>query len=206
MVLCLIAVLLLAVTATAVKKVRREVAASHEHWETMVRRSVTNWPTHRRRYPLDYEPEIPNMQEYYRSVLQDDYWTDTADEKSYRYQASTQVTRQDKQKAIRGRYIVMFTAGASDHHLDRTVAILRQADQKSRRNKWDLRAADFTAIRHVGKGFSATLSANIVRIVSCICVSGLHVGTPEIGNLLSIFRSLNVIVVPNAAFTFAFAC
>lgn len=159
----------------------REVADSHEHWEHMVRRSVANWGEHRKHYPVVEEPEIVNVQEYYRQVLDND-WPEAKEEEYYYHVlhrpqkgkngkfASTQGGHhRDQQKAIPGRYIVMFSAGTSDYHLDRTIAILRHANYESHRNRWDLRATDFTPFRHIGKGFTATLSSNIVRIVSLLC-------------------------------------
>ena len=167
--LCLIVLSALSLSsAVSLERDRRDVADSHDHWEHIVRRSVENWPVHRKRYPVEYEPEIVNLQSYYKNVLLNEGWEEEAAH-SHHETASTQVLKRDQQKAIPGRYIVMFTPEAGDHHLDRTMELLRYADEKSRRNQWDLRAADFDPIRHVGKGFTATLSSNVVRIVSnCI--------------------------------------
>ena len=122
-----------------------------------------NWPVHRKRYPIEYEPEIANVQNYYKNVLLTEDWEEEA---AHSHVASAQVSKRDQQKAIPGRYIVMFAPETTDRHLDRTMELLSYADEKSRRNRWDLRAADFGPIRHVGKGFTATLSSNVVRIVS----------------------------------------
>ena len=163
--LCLIVLSALSLSsAVSLERDSRDVADSHDHWEHIVRRSVENWPVHRKRYPVEYEPEIVNVQSYYKNVLLTEDW-DSEDYATHDT-ASTQVLKRDQQKAIPGRYIVMFSPEARDHHLDRTMELLRYADEKSRRNRWDLRAADFDPIRHVGKGFTATLSSNVVRIVS----------------------------------------
>lgn len=164
---CLLVVLVLSASLTTGElqpKRRREVADSHEHWEKIVRRSVSNW---RRERHVTIMPEIASVQDYYRQVLDSsDGWSDTEeahDSENYR--------QFDRQKTIPGRYIVLFEDGISDHHLDRTIQILREADQESRTGI--LKASDFTPIRKALKGFSATLSSNIVELVrwtSCMSV------------------------------------
>ena len=114
-------------------------------------------------FTMPHEPEIANVQNYYKNVLLTEDWEEEA---AHSHVASAQVSKRDQQKAIPGRYIVMFAPETTDRHLDRTMELLSYADEKSRRNRWDLRAADFGPIRHVGKGFTATLSSNVVRIVS----------------------------------------
>lgn len=65
-------------------------------------------------------------------------------------------------KPIRGRYIVMFESDASDYVLDRTIEILERANVESGRR---IRATDFSPIRHLRKGFVATMNAKTVGLV-----------------------------------------
>lgn len=65
-------------------------------------------------------------------------------------------------KPIRGRYIVMFEADASDYVLDRTIEILERANVESKRR---IRTTDISPIRHLRKGFVATMNAKTVGLV-----------------------------------------
>lgn len=178
--LCFSALAFVVASSLPVEREEREVEDSHEHWEHMVRRSVENWGEYRKHYPVVDEPEIVNVQEYYRQILDSEDWS-RAEEEEHHYHALHRPQKgkngdfaftqgghhqRDQQKSIPGRYIVMFTPETSNYHLDRTMTILRHANHESRRHQWDLRATDFTPFHHIGKGFTATLSSNIVRIVS----------------------------------------
>ena len=161
-----------------------EKAVSHEHWEHIVRRRsiMSRFDTRE-----DETSHIVNVQDYYRGILEQD-WPGYQDNELELFNllhklemVSMQRQLSDDQKAniqdetakvlelgvhskpIKGRYIVMFKQGANDYVLDRTVAILEKANADSDQR---VRATDFSKLRHVGKGFIATLNSKTVDLVS----------------------------------------
>ena len=164
-----------------------EKASSHKHWAHIVKRS-----SYFARYNSDNTPDdtshIVNVQDYYRQVFdqgwaEDDYRKkekelyrllsklEEAVEQDYP-SSSGRVSSQSSEgsvefgvdtKPIKGRYIVMFQSGADDYVLDRTIAVMERANQQSNRK---IRATDMHPLRHVGKGFTATLNAKAVELVS----------------------------------------
>ena len=72
----------------------------------------------------------------------------------------------DLQMKIPARYMVMFQSRATKDHLRRTVAVMQEVTQTSRRK---IRATDFTTYEHVAKGFTVTLNN-----AGLLAVSALH--------------------------------
>ena len=68
---------------------------------------------------------------------------------------------------IPGRYMVLFQEGTDDEMLDKTMAVMEQASVASDRR---VRATDMVALRHIGKGFTATLNRKAVQLVSMVCL------------------------------------
>lgn len=165
-----------------------EKAVSHEHWEHIVRRRsiMSRFDT---RDVSDEASHIVNVQEYYREVLEQD-WPGYRDNERDLFnllhkleEVSMQKYLSDDEKAniqeqtakvletgvyskpIKGRYMVMFKPEANDYVLDRTVEILRKANKDSNQR---VRATDISTLRHVGKGFIATMNGKTVELVSYI--------------------------------------
>lgn len=179
-----------------------EKASSHRHWAHIVKRS-----TYYARYNSDSVPDdtlhIVNVQDYYRQVF-DQGWDDDdyrhSEKELYKllgkleevveqnyHPNSGRVSSQSSTgsmefgvdtKPIKGRYIVMFQSGADDYVLDHTIAVMQRASQQSNRK---IRATDMHPLRHVGKGFTATLNAKAVELVSvCVlCAKNSDVDTIE---------------------------
>lgn len=163
-------------------------AASHEHWEHIAKRSVEA-----ARLDDSYEDDtahIVNIQDYYRQVFHGG-WEDYRDREqelveelhylqnavdqgrkltsSERIQIQEETARLNTyQKRIQGRYIVLFHPATDDYVLDRTVEILQKANRESNQR---LRATDISTLRHIRKGFTATLNSKTVQLV------GLHIHT-----------------------------
>ena len=135
----------------------------------------------------DDASHIVNVQAYYKDILEQD-WPDYRDNEKdlfnllHKLEAvSMQRQLSDDQKAdiqeqtaktlelgihtkpIKGRHIVMFQSGANDYVLDRTIEILKKANLDSDQR---VRATDFSTLRHIGKGFIATLNGKTVDLVS----------------------------------------
>lgn len=164
-----------------------EKAASHSHWEHVVRRSA-----YRARYYSDHivddTAHIVNVQEYYRDVF-DAGWDNYRDNERELFnmlnalenvvaQSYGETSHDDTvmsesmkhamefgihTKRIPGRYIVMFQSDADDYVLDRTMAVMKKANLDSHGR---VRATDMHALRYAGKGFTATLNSNAVQLVS----------------------------------------
>ena len=189
--------------------VRGPRATSHQHWEHLVRRSVSRWDSGPDEYD-DETADIADVRDYYRRVFADpEGWEDVREQREEmlvrlmeqlqrekaehrtgnaranahgypppwgRARVSSQeaYTKPAKdwsseaeaigclRKPIRGRYIVMFQADTSDYVLDRTIEILERANLESERR---FRATDITPIRHLRKGFVATMNARTLHLV-----------------------------------------
>lgn len=161
-----------------------EKASSHDHWERIVKRSAFH-----SQYDdsIDDTAHIVNVQEYYRSVFSEGWENyrdnekelfnllnklETVVEQGYNRPSLDRASSQDlpdiqefglHTKPIQGRYIVMFQSGADDYTLDRTMAVLQRANLASNMR---IRATDMSALRYVGKGFTATLNRKAVELVS----------------------------------------
>jgi hypothetical protein len=158
-------------------------ASSHDHWERIVKRSAH----YHSRYgdAFDETAHIVNVQEYYRSVFSEGWEEYGNREKELfsllnkleavvdqGYDNRNRVSSQGVEnpiefglhtKPIPGRYIVMFQSGADDYTLDRTIAVMQRANLAS---NMKIRATDMSALRYVGKGFTATLNKKAVQLVS----------------------------------------
>lgn len=169
-------------------------ATNHKHWEHIVKRSAF---TSRFSYEdvVDDTAHIVNVQDYYRSVLEegwDDYnghekelfnllnTLEKVVEQGYSHSSVDEVTSQSVQNAlsfgthtkpIRGRYMVMFEPGTDDYTLDRSIAVMEKANQQSERR---VRVTDITPVRHAGKGFVATLNRKAVELVSVSVTCHVH--------------------------------
>ena len=161
-------------------------AASHKHWEHIVKRSAFS---SRFSYDdvVDDTAHIVNVQDYYRTVLDEgwDEYKGHEDElfnllstlermvdRTYNRGNLDLVTSQSVQNAltfgvhtkpIKGRYMVMFQTGSDDSTIDKTMAVMEKASLVSDRK---VRATDMTPLRHAGKGFIATLNRKAVDLVS----------------------------------------
>ena len=162
----------------------------HASWERDVKRRAS-FERHRRdtgRY-IDDTAHIVDVQEYYRIAFEEGWKEPKGEKEKYDllnalealiqredvYNGGNPVIAQDAaaqlgahSKPIRGRYIVLFqSSDADDYLLDRTIAILQKAHLES---KGRIRASDMHPLRHVGKGFTATLNSKAVELVSsCHC-------------------------------------
>ena len=129
-----------------------------------------------------FTSHIVNVQEYYRQVFNQG-WDDINGkeldqlekvvEQNYNSN-SDRVSSQSSNhsvnlkfriytKPINGRYIVMFQSGADNYVLDRTINVMKRANEQSNQK---IRATDMHPLRHVGKGFIATLNDEAVNLVS----------------------------------------
>ena len=146
-------------------------AGSHEHWERIVRRSV-DW------YDPYYEDDtqhIVNVQDYYRYVLEQDWFAEQQHSRQdllsaimYEWrgdQASIQINYNYKhiQKPIPGRYIVMLDSLADEGMLDHAITVLQRAHEES---EGRIRTEHITPIRNLGLGFTATMNSKAVALVS----------------------------------------
>ena len=194
-----------------------EKSHTHEHWESLVRRSADySWRYHgddaasSRSEPWYYRPEdgIANVQDYYRRVFADlaaeeerevaplggpgggvhqEGFVGAAEYESKLKQSMDGVLEEEavrgdvedmasieqnvlektelgkpRVRKIDGRYLVMLSEETSDRVLDRTVEMLRYANEETAGR---LRADHFTVFRRVGKGFVATLNRRLLDVV-----------------------------------------
>lgn len=154
--------------------------ASHMKWEHAVR--TTARLARHSDSMVDDTAHIVNMQEYYRSVLDEaresrnrDYLStlERIVEQGYNLDAATIQSIQNAEpvsKPVPGRYMVMLQSDTDDRTLDRVMAVMEEATQTS---GGKVRATHMTPLRHVGKGLTATLNSQAVELVS-VCVS-VHV-------------------------------
>ena len=174
-------------------------AYNHRHWERIVKRRASHERLFSSPQDKDDTSHIVNVQDYYRSVFAQD-WGDLEKKKKQLYDllnALTTIVQQDDAysngenaaniqgsvmealemgvhiKPIRGRYLVMFqTDDSDDYLLDRTMKVLEKANHESRGR---VRASDMHPLRHVGKGFTATLNSKALGLVCvpCMCKNWL---------------------------------
>ena len=177
-----------------------EKADNHRHWERIVKRRASLEPWFFSPQDEDDTSHIVNVQDYYRSVFAQG-WADLEKKKKQLYDflnAITTIVQQDYvytnggntdniqdgvvdvlemgvyTKPIRGRYLVMFqTDDSDDYLLDRTMKVLEKANYESRGR---VRASDMHPLRHVGKGFTATLNSKALGLVCvpCMCKNWLN--------------------------------
>jgi len=174
-----------AVTSTRSVRERPEdadVTAKHARWERHVKRSASV-ERHRRstgRRYIDDTSHIVNVQEYYRTAFSEGWDEPKGEKEKYDLLNSLEAIIQEDDryrdsirdqsasqfgvhsKPIKGRYLVMFQSNAGDYVLDKTIAILQRAHRSSRGR---IRASDMHPLRHVGKGFAATLNYKAVKLV-----------------------------------------
>ena len=157
-----------------------EVTLRHATWERLVKRSASV-ERHRRstgRRYIDDTSHIVNVQDYYRSVFSEGWEEPKGEKEQYDLLYSLEAIIQDEDrgnsestslgvhsKPIKGRYLVMFQSKADDYVLDKTMAILQKAHRSSRGR---IRASDLHPLRHVGKGFAATLNYKAVKLVGLL--------------------------------------
>ena len=164
-------------------------ASSHDHWESLVRRSAERASADG---TDDDTAHIQDVQAYYRGVFaSDNDWDDASplhltssaevhnlrimqslqaylqakdDQEKAKIEAADEsmVPDQSQQKKIKGRYIVTMSADATDEVLDRTLSIMKSATGTSQQR---LRADHITTFRRAGKGFTGTLSSKMVELV-----------------------------------------
>lgn len=152
---------------------RVQSAASHEQWAHIVKRSAHS--ARHSKNMVDDTAHIVNMQDYYRSIL-DEGWEGhdrdllgTVQRAMDQGRPLTEVTIQSIQnsgpmtKPVPGRYIVLLQSGTDDQMLDSVMAVMQGA---SRISGGKIRATHMTPLRHAGKGLTATLNKKAVDLVS----------------------------------------
>jgi hypothetical protein len=152
-------------------------ASDHEHWERIVRRSSLEW------YDPYYEDDtqhIVDVQDYYRYVLEQDWYAEPQQDLLASNWGGDQARIQVEddyihmEKPIPGRYIVLLDSTADVETLDKTVAVLQRAHTES---EGRIRAEHITPIRNLGVGFMATMNSKAVELVSMFTVSALCLHT-----------------------------
>ena len=141
-------------------------ASDHEHWERIVRRSSLEW------YDPYYEDDtqhIVDVQDYYRYVLEQDWYAEPQQDLLASNWGGDQARIQVEddyihmEKPIPGRYIVMLDASANERMLDHAITVLQQAHVES---EGEIRTEHITPIRNLGLGFTATMNNKAVALVS----------------------------------------
>ena len=127
-----------------------------EEWRQIVKESIEE--SRQRRSVYYDDVSIVSIQEYYREVF-DSMNSDVS------FQQSGDAGP-DKERPIKGRYIVLLQDYVNDQHLDDTIEILEKFQGEGENH---LVAKHIEPLRHVGKGFTATLSPAVANIVS-VCV------------------------------------
>lgn len=160
-------------------------ASSHKHWEHIVKRSAF-YSRFTSDDGQDETSHIVNVQDYYKTVFDEGWDTYRSNdrelfallnklekvvEQGHKRPNAGRVSSQGTadtmefglhSKPIRGRYIVMFQSSAGDYTLDRTMAVLQNANAAS---SMRIRATDMSPLRYVGKGFTATLNGRAVELM-----------------------------------------
>ncbi len=177
----LIAVQLTVVSSSSDMEDWSENVDKHVRWERHVR-ARASLERHRRNagvHYIDDTAHIVDIQDYYRSVFSEGWEEPQGEKEKYELLNSLEAIIQQEDsgravaqdavrlgahsKPIKGRYIVMFQSDAAgDYLLDRTMAIMQRAHRQSQGR---IRASDMHALRHVGKGFTATLNSKAVELV-----------------------------------------
>ena len=98
---------------------------------------------------------IGSIQEYYRDVFDTKNWG--VDDEQIHAESVT------FERIVPGRYAVVFKADVPDGVIEKTVDLLTNAHQ---RTDGKLKATHFMHIKHAAKGFFATLSKQLVKVVS----------------------------------------
>ena len=153
-------------------KVRK--ASSHSHWEHLVRKTTRLALHNSANLQDDDTAHILDVQDYYRTQLSQGWDNHASPEDRATIQGNlatiqslsppaTEHGSSSHTKPIKGRYIVMLQSGTDDSTLDKTMAMLRKANRLSKER---VRATDMSPLRHVGKGFTATLNKKAVELVS----------------------------------------
>ena len=132
--------------------IHSQIAATHEDWVNMVQETVQELRTSRSLPDV----HIEDLSEYYRQAFEE-----LNDEVSIQVMYGNH--QYSSEKILHERYIVFLQNDVSDDRLDHIVNVLR----KAQRNSNQAFVADhIKPFRHIGKGFTATLGARVVKIVS----------------------------------------
>lgn len=153
-----IALLLLVVWnfESALAQQGEHIASSHEEWVQLVRREVDRL----HRLPRSvYEEEdedpalrITDLKAHYREAFD-----------QVKNMASSQDRETTREMFVNGRYIVFMADYTSDRDLSKVMKVLRVYSRKDTSGRFV--ANHMSPIRHVGKGFTATLSSSVVNVV-----------------------------------------
>ena len=130
--------------------------STEEEWEAMFREKA-NEHMHRRTardVTSDMEVEIQDVQQYYRQVFK------TFDDITA-IQGHGQ-GQEDQEVRVPGRYLVLLKEDASDDKLDHLISILQSVNAE---NNGRIAARDIEPLRHIGKGFTASLGNTAVEAV-----------------------------------------
>lgn len=130
----------------------RNKFSSEEQWEQMFRDKINEHKRTARDATSDMEVEIQDVQRYYRRVF-----------KIFSDRIAIQDHGQDEEAPIPGRYLVMLKEDSSDDNLDRVVSVLQLVNTES---QGKVAAKDIEPLRHIGKGFTASLGRTAVEAVS----------------------------------------
>lgn len=146
-----------------------------EQWESTVKQTTDSW-----KGDGSYSDDVAHsvdVQQYYRQIFEEG-WDEPGPEQpstkllhadgrvltNEQQQAGTnRVAHSKLRKKIPGRYIVIFLEAADNDVVDHTIVKLQQLHWNSNQQ---VRAADFSPLRHVRKGFIATLNSRAVELVS----------------------------------------
>ena len=102
---------------------------------------------------------IRNLQEYYKDVFDVNNWPGENSGDSTAQETNSGTV----ERLVPGRYAVVFRQEASDDVIDRTMSLLKDAHQ---RTDGKITANHFDKLEHAARGFFATLSENLVSVVS----------------------------------------
>lgn len=128
-----------------------------EEWEAMFESEVRRTRESRSIPVEDDAAYIYDLRDHYTAAFQSINDVATAEEAFNPVHGEK--TREEK---VKGRFIVFMTDDSDDGHLNRLVRSLTKANRESNGHYI---AKHIKKIRHIGKGFSATLSANVVHMV-----------------------------------------
>ena len=126
--------------------------STEEEWEEMFRNKVNERKRMTRDVTSDMEIEIQDVQEYYRHVFE-----------TFNNRVAIQDNGQDEEAPIPGRYLVLFKEEQNDNKLDSVIAVLESVNAESHGK---VAAKDIEPLRHIGKGFTASLGQTAVEAVS----------------------------------------
>ena len=102
---------------------------------------------------------IRNLQDYYKDVFDVKNWSGANSDDSTAQETDSGTV----ERLVPGRYAVVFRQETSDDVIDRTMSLLRSAHE---RTNGKITADHFDKLEHAGRGFFATLSENLVSVVS----------------------------------------